>query len=122
MSLLLDQGLPRSAVLYLAKQGIAAVHTGDCGLATAEDSVILSRAREQGWIVVTLDSDFHAQLAISGANSPSVIRIRIEGLRGEKIANLVSEVLRACKKDLEQGAMISVTESGIRIRRIPLGR
>lgn len=56
MSLLLDQGLPRSAVLYLAKQGIAAVHTGDCGLATAEDSVILSRAREQGWIVVTLDT------------------------------------------------------------------
>lgn len=122
MSLLLDQGLPRSSVLHLAKKGIVSIHTGDCGLATASDSTILSQARERGWIVVTLDSDFHAQLALSGAPGPSVIRIRLEGLHGEEIADLVSEVLRICKNDLEQGAMISVTESGIRVRRIPMGR
>lgn len=73
MKLLLDQGLPRSAIAYLAEKGISSIHTGDCGLATAADSVILSRAREEDWIVVTLDSDFHAQLVLSRAHGPSVI-------------------------------------------------
>jgi predicted nuclease of predicted toxin-antitoxin system len=117
MKLLLDQGLPRSAVFYLEKKRVSSVHAGDCGLATAADSTILSRAREENWTIVTLDADFHAQLVLSGARNPSLIRIRIEGLRGAEIADLIDEVLRACKTDLEEG---SVTESGIRIRRIPL--
>jgi predicted nuclease of predicted toxin-antitoxin system len=122
MKLLLDQGLPRSAVSYLAQKGTDSQHTGDCGLATANDSTILDRAREQGWIIVTLDSDFHTQLAISRADRPSVIRIRIEGLRGQEIADLVAEVVRVCESDLQDGAMVSVTSTGIRVRRIPLLR
>lgn len=103
MRLLLDQGLPRSAVFHLAQKGIDSQHTGDCGLATADDSTILSRAREEGSIVVTLDSDFHTQLALSRANTPSVIRIRIEGLRGEEMAAVVAQVVRVCEKDLQDG-------------------
>jgi len=37
MRLLLDQGLPRSTVLYLQKYGIEAAHVGDRGLATGSD-------------------------------------------------------------------------------------
>lgn len=121
MTLLLDQGLPRSAIDYLTEKGISSIHTGDCGLATAADAVILSRAREEEWIAVTLDSDFHAQLALSRAQGPSVIRIRIEGLRGKDIADLIYGVLQVCRNDLDKGSMISVTEAGIRVRRIPLG-
>lgn len=83
--------------------------------------MILSRAREEKWIVVTLDSDFHAQLVLSRAQGPSVIRVRIEGLRGKDIADLIYGVLQVCRNDLDRGAMISVTEAGIRVRRIPLG-
>jgi predicted nuclease of predicted toxin-antitoxin system len=80
MKLLLDQGLPRSTVLHLRNQQIEAVHVGDRGLATATDSEILDVGRQEGMVVVTLDADFHALLALSGVTGPSVIRIRIEGL------------------------------------------
>jgi predicted nuclease of predicted toxin-antitoxin system len=122
MKLLLDQGLPRSTVLHLHNHGVDAVHVGDKGLATATDSKILDVGRQEGMVVVTLDADFHALLALSGVIGPSVIRIRIEGLRGEDLARLLVSVLRVCSDDLVKGAMVSVTENGVRIRRLPVFR
>ena len=95
MKLFLDQGLPRSTVSYLLKHGIPSVHAGDADLANASDATILECSRNEGWIVVTLDADFHALLALSGATVPSVIRVRIEGLRAESMAKLLSSVLRS---------------------------
>ena len=120
MRLLLDQGLPRSAVLHLHNAGIEAVHVGDRGLATASDSRILDFGRQEGMVVVTLDADFHALLALSGAIGPSVVRIRIEGLRSEALTRLLVNVLNACRDDLLKGAMVSVTESGVRVRQLPV--
>jgi predicted nuclease of predicted toxin-antitoxin system len=118
--ILLDQGLPRTTVLRLRELGLDAEHVGDVGLATADDRTILDQARRRGQIVVTLDADFHAQLALSGAPAPSVIRIRIEGLKAEQLATLLRDVLEQCGDDLKSGAMVSVAESGIRVRRLPL--
>jgi predicted nuclease of predicted toxin-antitoxin system len=120
MRVLLDPGLPRSAVTHLNKTGVSAMHAADVDLSTAADAVILDYCRQEGMIIITLDADFHAQLALSHAAAPSVIRIRIEGLRGEAVAKVIAEVVQVCASDLEQGAMISVQQSGIRIRRIPL--
>lgn len=122
MKLLLDQGLPRSTVFHLSNAAIEAVHVGEAGLATASDAQILDFANQNSNIVVTLDADFHALLALSGATGPSVIRIRIEGLRGEGLAILLATVLKGCKEDLIKGAVVSVTESGFRIRLLPLLR
>ncbi len=118
----MDQGLPRSTVLHLHNAGIEAVHVGDMGLATASDAKILDIGRQEGRVVVTLDADFHALLVLSGAAGPSVIRIRIEGLRAEDLASLLVNVLGVSNDDLMKGAMVSVTESGVRIRRLPLLR
>ncbi len=120
--LLLDQGLPRSTVPYLGDAGLKADHVGELGLADAADRTILARARDHGQIVVTLDADFHAQLALSGASGPSVIRIRIEGLKAKQLADLLVRVLEQCREDLKSGAMVTVTESSIRIRHLPLVR
>jgi predicted nuclease of predicted toxin-antitoxin system len=122
MKLLLDQGLPRSTALHLHNNGIEAEHVGDLGLATATDSRILDFGREQGMVVVTLDADFHALLALSGVRGPSVIRIRIEGLRADALARVLINALQVCSDDLLKGAMVSVTENGVRIRRLPAFR
>lgn len=120
MKLLLDQGLPRGAARLLREAGIDAVHTGECDLATAADQDILEYARREGRIVVTLDADFHAILALSGAADPSTIRIRVQGLSAEPLAELIRSVLESCRDELAAGAAVSVTEGQIRVRRLPI--
>jgi predicted nuclease of predicted toxin-antitoxin system len=120
IKLLLDQGLPRTAAALLCAAGIDTVHVGEIGYASADDADILQRARDDGRVVVTLDADFHALLALSGATSPSVIRIRIEGLRAAATANLLQTVLSQCDEDLQQGAVVTVQPTRIRVRRLPL--
>ncbi len=59
MKLLLDQGLPRTAAELLNRAGIDTTHVGEIGYAAAEDDMILQLGRNEGYVIVTLDSDFH---------------------------------------------------------------
>lgn len=120
MKLLLDQGLPRSAATLLCQRGADAVHVGELGLAAADDALILETGRETGRVVVTLDADFHALMVLSGARQPSVIRIRIERLRGAQLAEVRLRVLEACGDDLDRGALVSVQQGRTRLRRLPI--
>ena len=120
MRLLLDQGLPRTAADLLRQAGIDTLHVGEIGYAAADDAEILRRGLDEARVVVTLDADFHALLARSNASRPSVIRIRIEGLRAEVLARLLQDVLSRCEGDLEQGAVVTVQPAAIRVRRLPI--
>ena len=120
MRCLLDQGLPRSAAKHLNDSGHDAKHTGDIGMASASDPSILKLAAEESRIIVTLDSDFHALLAVSGAVKPSVIRIREEGLRGEALARIVSAIAIQYESALLSGCVISYQGGKVRHRSLPL--
>jgi predicted nuclease of predicted toxin-antitoxin system len=120
MKLLLDQGMPRSATALLCQAGIDTVPVGDIGHSRSEDDVILQLGRDSGRVVATLDADFHTLLALSGAATPSVIRVRIERLRGEAMAKLLETVLSQCAEDLGKGAAITVQEGRIRVRLLPI--
>lgn len=124
MRLLLDQGLPRSAATELRGVGHDVAHAGDLGLATASDARILEAARDGARVVVTLDADFHHLLAVGGASKPSVVRFRIEGLRGPELARLLLRVVATCAADMEAGAAVTVDmgDEGarVRVRRLPL--
>ena len=69
MKLLLDQGVPRSAAALLRADGLDAVHTGEVGMATAEDAAILDRGRAEDRLIVTLDADFHRILCAVGRDA-----------------------------------------------------
>ncbi|MEW6219878.1 MAG: DUF5615 family PIN-like protein [Thermodesulfobacteriota bacterium] len=122
MKLLLDQGLARSVVALLAPDGIDAVHVADLGYATATDAAILDLARAQGRVVVTLDADFHGLLACAAACVPSVVRIRIQGLRAEGLAQVLRQVCHQCAAELIRGAAVTVQEDRIRVRLLPFGQ
>jgi len=92
-------------------------------MAMATDAEIVERARQEGRAVVTLDADFHALLVLTNASTPSVLRVRIEGLRAEPLAALVASVVSVCSADLVAGAMVTVDDAhNVRVRVLPLVR
>lgn len=81
---------------------------------------LLKLATEESRIIVTLDSDFHALLAVSGAVQPSVIRIREEGLKGEALARIISAIALQHEGALLSGCVMSYQDGKIRHRSLPL--
>jgi predicted nuclease of predicted toxin-antitoxin system len=118
--LLLDQGLPRSTGAHLSALGWDVIHVGDVGMSQATDDEVLAYARQENRICVTLDADFHALLAISDADGPSVIRVRQQGLDGAALADLLRAIWARIGQAIETGAMVTVTESAIRVHRLPI--
>jgi len=84
--LVLDQGVPRDAAGFLRERGHDCIHVGEVGCRGPQTMV--AWALEQTAIVVTLDADFHAILAVSRASTPSVIRIRMQGLDALEVVEL----------------------------------
>jgi predicted nuclease of predicted toxin-antitoxin system len=62
-------------------------------MARASEEEIVAWSLEQKAAVVTLDADFHAILAVSGASGPSVIRIRRQGLDAIAVVELIEKAL-----------------------------
>jgi predicted nuclease of predicted toxin-antitoxin system len=77
-------------------------------MSAATDTEILEWARVRNSVVVTLDADFHAILAVERAAKPSVIRVRLQGLNGTAFAVLVRQVLERYATELGVGCMVTV--------------
>jgi predicted nuclease of predicted toxin-antitoxin system len=69
---------------------------------------------------ITLDHDFHTHLALSLAESPSVVFVRVEGLNSQRQAELIDAVWEVCSEAIAAGAAISTDGVAVRIRRLPL--
>jgi predicted nuclease of predicted toxin-antitoxin system len=90
------------------------------GLSRAADKDILCRAGTDYRVVITLDADFHALLALGEQTGPSTVRIRIEGLHGKAVADLLVAIWPTIEIPVREGALITVTENAVRIRRLPI--
>ena len=120
MKLLLDQGLPQSAVPALRTAGHDTVHVADLRMSKATDEEILREAVARDSVVITTDADFHALLALSGAVRPSVIRLRVQGVGSDGLVRLILAVLGLCPEALVAGAVVTADLARARVRRLPL--
>ena len=101
MRFLLDENVSYRMAGYLKAAGIDAVHVGELGLTSTDDAVILSRARNEGWVLVTADHDFVQMLFASGDVSPSLILVRdVAVLRSAELAGLLVDALASGLADM----------------------
>jgi predicted nuclease of predicted toxin-antitoxin system len=97
-----------------------AIHVGEVSMAFSTDQEIMEKALIDERVVVTLDADFHALLAISGATKPSVIRIREEGMKGPDLCSLILQLWKKFSAELMSGCVITATLHQARLRMLPI--
>ncbi len=113
-------GISPKTVIFLHGLGHDAVHLSEQGLERLPDPGILEKAREEGRIALVHDLDFGELVAASGARLPSVITFRLRTMHPDRVNSALQSILTQHQAALEQGAMISVTEGQVRVRRLPL--
>ena len=90
-------------------------------MSRAADEEIVALALERSAVVVTIDADFHAILAVSGAQGPSVIRMRLQGLGAAEVVAVIGKVLARFEVELKRGALITVKAVKTTCHRLPIG-
>jgi predicted nuclease of predicted toxin-antitoxin system len=122
VKLLVDMNLSPAWTARLAAVGIAAVHWSRVGAATASDDEILAWAKANEHVLLTHDLDFSAVLAATSESAPSVIQLRMQDLLSDRALASVVAAVHTHTAELDSGALMSIDESGARVRILPLRR
>lgn len=122
MRILVDMNLSPDWVEAFTRNGFEAVHWSTIGDPRAVDPVLMEWARASGYVVFTHDLDFGTLLALTQAESPSVIQVRTQDVTPTHLANVVMASLRNFESLLEAGALIVLDEGKSRVRILPLAR
>jgi predicted nuclease of predicted toxin-antitoxin system len=118
---LIDNNLSPLLAESLRAAGHDAVHIRDLNMQGAADPVVLERARSDGRVLISADTDFGGLLARSGAKSPAVLLIRrLAGRRAADQSAIIQANLEPIAEDLADGAIVVIGEDRIRVRRLPL--
>lgn len=120
MRFLADMGIAQSTVKWLRSIGHEAKHLREEGLQKLPDRDIFTKAQKEGSIVLTFDLDFGAIAASVRAALPSVIIFRLEDERPNNVNKLLELVIEEAREVLTEGAVVSVSESRFRVRRLPI--
>ena len=95
MKLLFDENLSPRLVALLSTTFPESFHVRDVGLARADDDTVWSYAKDQGFAIVSKDSDFHQRSFVLGF-PPKVVWIR----RGNCATSEISILLQTYQSDL----------------------
>ena len=121
MRFLIDQNLSERLAELLRNAGHDAAHVRTLGLSRAPDAVILDRASAESRVLISGDTDFGALLATGHRREPSVILIRRERpRRPEAQATLLLGYLDRVATALNDGAIVVIEETRIRVRDLPI--
>jgi len=120
MRFLLDMPVPPGLADWLAARGHDAVHLVSLGLGRATDQEVLTRALDDGRVLVTADTDFPQLLALSGQASPGVILFRGGGYTQQDMEALLARALAAVAEPTLARSICVVDRNRVRCRSLPL--
>ena len=121
MKLLVDSSLSPFVAESLRAAGHDVVHTRDYNMEAAPDIEIFVRAAQEGRTLISADTDFAGLLALREETKPSVILLRRGPKRPDRQVQLLIINLPAIADFAEQGSVIVIEETRMRVRRLPFG-
>ena len=104
----------------LREHGFEAIHWSEVGDGRAADAEIMSWARAGEYTVFTHDLDFGILLAYTKSHRPSVLQVRARDVRPAVLGDVVLRALRAHGEALEGGVLLTVSETKVRVRILPI--
>ncbi|MBU1297922.1 MAG: DUF5615 family PIN-like protein [Bacteroidetes bacterium] len=121
MKFLIDNALSPDVAEGLREAGYDVAHIRDYGMQSAEDEEILELALKEDRIIVSADTDFGTLLALYQKTKPSFILFRQSFHRrpSEQIL-LLTDNLPSLTEYLENGAIIVIEDTRVRIRILPI--
>lgn len=117
MKFKVDENLPSEIVTDLRKDGHEADSVWDEGLAGSPDPVIISRARREGRIVLTLDKGMADIRTYPPDRHPGIVLFRPAGAGRSNVLGFVRRHLPALLGRKMSGHLFVVSERGVRTRR-----
>lgn len=92
----------------------------EVGLHAADDADILARATAEGRVIITSDQDFAAMVAVSGAQAPSVVTLRLGNVAREETCRAALSVAAMFEGELARGTLVTVTRHEVRLHGLPV--
>ena len=90
-------------------------------LSGASDAEIMRIAVAQDRVIISADTDFGELLAKTNATGPSVLLLRQNnGRRAADVVELILANLSQFEQDLENGAVVTIETTRIRVRNLPM--
>ena len=80
----------------------------------------MEKARQEDRLLLVHDLGFGEFVAASGVTLPGVITFRLRNMHPDRVNGALRSVLSQHGEALKRGAMVSVTEGQVRVRRLPL--
>lgn len=120
MKFLVDMGISPSVAAYLRRLGHDAIHLCEGRLERLNDQGIIEKALVETRVLLAHDLDFGEIMAASGSRLPSVVVFRLRNMHPVNVQRCLDAVLEDHEESLLLGAILSVTEGRIRVRRLPV--
>ncbi len=121
IKLLADMNISPKTVARLKARGYNIIRVNEINMSKSKDKEIIEYARDNEYILITMDLDFGYILSYIKDNKPSVIILR---LISPKPDNVSSHLLKALNNkdilnNLIKGSIIIIEDNKIRMRELP---
>jgi predicted nuclease of predicted toxin-antitoxin system len=120
VKLLIDMMLSPSLARWLEGLGYDAVHASEIGMSRASDGEILTRASDEGRVVITADLDYPRLLAAFGTRDTPVILIRGGQFGDEWVKSQLEHLFKSVSEAEIVKCLMVIERHRVRKRQLPI--
>ena len=120
MKLLADMGVSQTVVKSLREMGYDAKHLREEGLQCLPDPLIIEKAKVEGRVILTFDSDFGDLMAASQDDLPSVIIFWLKNMLPLFVLSRLQNVVENCSEELKVSTLAILSDERYRPRCLPI--